>query len=64
MQGTSPIKSALICILQILPDDCTWDDVMYHIDVRLKIEAGLQDIEAGRTYTHEEVFAEFGRLEE
>jgi predicted transcriptional regulator len=45
--------------VQGLPDDCTWDDVMYQIHVRQKIEAGLRAVEEGRTVPHEEVFAEF-----
>ena len=42
-----------------LPDDCTWDDVMYRFYVRQKIEAGRRDIEQGRTIPHEQVMAEF-----
>lgn len=32
-----------------LPDDASWDDLMYRIYVRQAIEAGLADSEAGRT---------------
>jgi predicted transcriptional regulator len=46
-------------LAQQLPDDCTWDDVMYEVFVRQKIHAGLKDAEAGRTVSHEDVFAEF-----
>ena len=35
------IKQALTEMLETLPDDCTWDDVMYQITVRQKIADGL-----------------------
>jgi hypothetical protein len=38
-----------------LPDDATWDDVMYRIYVRQKIEAGLRDVADGNTVTAAEV---------
>ena len=57
--SNSTIKQAALDLVQNLPDDCTWDDVMYRFYVRQKIEEGRRDIEAGRTVPHEEVFAEF-----
>lgn len=41
--------------LERLPESASWDDVMYALYVREKIEAGLADIAAGRTFSHEEV---------
>jgi len=38
-----------------LPDDATWDDLMYRVYVRQKIEDGLSDVEAGRVVSREEV---------
>jgi predicted transcriptional regulator len=38
-----------------LPDDATWDDLMYRIYVRQSIEAGLRDADAGRVVSVEEV---------
>ncbi|MGH7199527.1 MAG: hypothetical protein ACREJB_02915 [Planctomycetaceae bacterium] len=55
----STVKESLRELVQRLPDECTWDDVMYELYVRQKIEAGLQDAEEGRTVSHEEVFQEF-----
>jgi predicted transcriptional regulator len=54
----SPIKQALLDLAQSLPEKCTWDDVMYRIYVRQKIEAGLKDVEEGRVVSHEDVFKE------
>jgi predicted transcriptional regulator len=53
------VKKAVLELAQELPDECTWDDVMYRIFVRQKIDAGLRDSEAGRLISHDEVFKEF-----
>ncbi|MCI0495363.1 hypothetical protein L0Z72_10190 [candidate division KSB1 bacterium] len=42
-------------ILDVIPDDVTFEDIQYHIYVREKIERGLRDIEEGRILTQEEV---------
>ncbi len=42
-------------LLNRLPDDCTLEEVQYHLYVVQKIEQGLKDIEDGRVYTQEEV---------
>ncbi|MBI4745098.1 MAG: hypothetical protein HY786_00770, partial [Deltaproteobacteria bacterium] len=36
-------------------DDCSLEDVQYHLYVLQKIERGLKDAAEGRTYTQEEV---------
>lgn len=41
-----------------LPEKATWDDVMYTIYVRQKIEQGLKDIEEGHTVSHEDAVKE------
>jgi predicted transcriptional regulator len=53
------IKQAILELAKSLPDDCTWDDVMYRLYVRQKIEAGLKDADQGRVVSHEEVFKEW-----
>ena len=53
------VKQSLLELMQDLPDDCTWDDLMYRIYVRRQIEAGLRDLDAGEKFSHEEVFAEY-----
>ena len=37
-----------------LPDDSTWDDIMYYLYVNQKIENGIEDIEKGAVFTREE----------
>ena len=41
-----------------LPEQAMWDDIMYTLYVKQKMEEGLADIEAGRTVPHDEVKAE------
>lgn len=55
----STVREELIELAKRVPDECTWDDVMYQIHVRQKIEEGMRDIAEGRVFSHEEVFAEF-----
>ncbi len=59
MQSTN-IKQEVFSLLENLPQDATWDDLMYEIYIRQAIEAGLEDSEAGRTTDVEEVRAKFG----
>jgi hypothetical protein len=57
---TSPIKSEALRLVERLPDDATWEDLMYEIYVRQAIEAGLDDSREGRTFSVEEVRQRFG----
>ena len=51
-------KDAARQIIERLPEQATWDDIMYELYVKQKIEEGFADIEAGRTIPHEQVKAE------
>jgi predicted transcriptional regulator len=42
-------------ILETLPEDASLEDIQYHIYVRQKIQQGMDDVEAGRVITHDEV---------
>jgi predicted transcriptional regulator len=44
-----------------LPNECTWDQVLYEIYVRRQIEAGLKDEAEGRLIPHEKVFAKYAK---
>ena len=54
------IKKEAQNLLKDLPEDATWDDLMYEIYVRQAIEAGLADSKAGRTVDVKEVRSRFG----
>lgn len=43
-----------------MPDNSTWDDLMHEIYVREVIEQGLEDSKAGRTTDVREVRSKYG----
>ena len=49
------VKDEARKILDKVPDDATWDDIMYEFYVRQKIEASLEAETAGDVIGHEEV---------
>ncbi len=48
-------KQEVSRILKRLPDDCSLDDIQYHLYVLQKIQRGLKDAENGRLYTQKQV---------
>jgi len=48
-------KEAVRQLLDHLPDQASWDDIMYELYVKQKIEEGLKDAEEGRVIPHEDV---------
>jgi predicted transcriptional regulator len=54
------VKQEARRLVDNLPENATWDDLMYEIYVRQAIDAGLADREAGRTLDVKEVRAKFG----
>jgi len=54
------IKTEAQQLIDRLPDNFTWDDLMYEIYVRQVVEAGLADSQAGRLISVQEVRAKFG----
>lgn len=57
------VKDEARRLVENLPEDVTWDDLMYQIYVRQAIEAGLADSDAGRVIDVEEVRKQFGLTE-
>jgi hypothetical protein len=55
----SSVKREAIRLVRALPASSSWDDLMYRIYVRQKIESGLADISAGRVYSHAAIRKEF-----
>jgi hypothetical protein len=54
------VKDEAAKLVASLPDDATWDDLMYEIYVRQAIEAGLANSDADDVTSIEEVRREFG----
>lgn len=56
-----PIKEEAIEIVSRLPDAVSWEDIIYGLYVRKKIEEGIEAAEAGRFVSQDEVKRLFGR---
>lgn len=52
-------KKQALEMVRKLPDKATWDDIMYGVYVRKKIEAGIQAADEGRVVSHEDVKKRF-----
>jgi predicted transcriptional regulator len=48
-------KQAVRDLLDKLPDDCTLDDVLYHLYVLQRLSQGLAEAESGQVVPHAEV---------
>jgi predicted transcriptional regulator len=57
---SNDIKTQAHRLVESLPENATWDDVMYHVYVRQAIEAGLRDAAEGRVVDVSEVRRQFG----
>lgn len=57
------VKRQVHEVIDRLPNDVSWDDVLYHLEVVRDIEAGKRDIKAGRFHTTEEMRRHFGLTE-
>jgi len=57
------VKEEARRLVENLPEDVTWDDLMYRIYVRQAIEAGLADSDADRVVEVEDVRKSFGLSE-
>ena len=53
------IKEEARKIIDKLPDQATWDDIMYEFYVKKKLEVALKAAEEGRVVPHEEVKKRF-----
>ena len=54
-------KDKVRALLDRLPEDCSLDDVQYHIYVLQALARGEADEEAGRVIPHEQVAEELRR---
>ncbi|MCA1595144.1 MAG: hypothetical protein LC772_01780 [Chloroflexi bacterium] len=54
------VKDQAKQLVENMPEDFTWEDLMQLVYVRQAIEAGLADSETGRTRSVQEVRARFG----
>ena len=48
-------KKEVLNVINALPEDVSFEDVLYELYVMSNIKAGLEDIKQGRVRSHEEV---------
>ena len=51
-------------IIENLPGNSSWDDIMYQMYVRQKIEAGIRADNEGNAISDEELIKKFGLIDE
>jgi predicted transcriptional regulator len=54
-------KQTVQALLDRLPEDCSLEDVQYHLYVLQAVASGAADADAGHTLSHEEVAADLRR---
>jgi hypothetical protein len=54
------IKTEAKKLVEKLPNDSTWDDLMHEVYVRQAIESGLKDSKAGKTLHVSEIRKKYG----
>ncbi len=60
MQSASDIKDTAHRLIDALPDDTSWEKLLYTLQVRHDIEAGLKDSDAGYVVDSGELRRELG----
>ena len=60
---TANLKQQAKELIDQLPDDANWDDVVYEMITRREIELGLADSDAKRITPVEDIAREFGLQE-
>ncbi len=53
------VKEEALKLIDGLPEETSWDDIIYQVYVRKKIEKGIEAAEKGRVVAHDEVKRQF-----
>lgn len=61
VEGMEPAKATVRALLDRLPDDCSLDDILYHLYVAQKVAHGLADSASGNTVPHAVAMQELRR---
>lgn len=54
MDPARDLKQEAHRLVDQLPENASWDDLMYEVYIRQAVEAGLADAEAGRVVSQED----------
>lgn len=57
----STTKQEAMELISRLPEEVTWEDIMYRLYVKRKIEEGIRAAEEGRTVSYDKVNELFAR---
>lgn len=60
MEELRPVKEEARELIDSLPDDATWEDFARLVYERQMVEEGIADIDAGRTWTSDEIREKLG----
>ena len=55
----STVKEEAKILVENLPKEATWDDLMYEFYVKKKIEMGLKAVKDGKVVSHEKIKKRF-----
>lgn len=55
----SAVKEEALKLIDGLPDKASWEDLIYQLYVRKKIERGIEAADQGRVMSHEDVKKQF-----
>lgn len=55
----STTKEEAMQLISRLPEEVTWDDIMYRLYVKRKIDEGIKAADEGRIISHDEVKERF-----
>jgi hypothetical protein len=56
-----PAKATVRALLDRLPDDCSLDDILYHLYIAQKVAQGLADAASGNVISHAVAMQELRR---
>jgi len=58
------VKEEARRLIDSMPEQATWDDVMYEFYVKKKLEAALKEVADGEVISHEEAKKELRNLKD
>ena len=53
------VKAEAMKLIDSLPEETSWDDIIYQMYVRRKIQRAIEAAEQGRVVTHDQVKKQF-----
>ena len=53
------VKEEAMKLIDSLPEETSWDDIIYQMYVRRKIQRGIEAAEQGRVVAHDQVKEQF-----